>query len=172
MKKIIVAGGCFWGVEAYYRRVKGVTKTIVGYTDGEGENPTYQEVCDSSGHVEAVYLEYDENIVGLKTILDHFFNIVDPTLLNRQGHDIGVQYRTALFYYDEEDKLFIKKYFDSVKENYLRPIRTEVKPAGKFYPAEEYHQKYLVKNPNGYCHVDLDSVNNIEISQVNVEIKF
>ncbi len=171
MKKIIVAGGCFWGVEAYYERVKGITKSLVGYTDGEGKNPTYQEVCASSGHVESVLLEYDENIIDLRRILDHFFNIVDPTLLNRQGHDIGVQYRTALFYFSDEDKDFIKNYFDEIKKNYKKPILTEIKPAGVFWPAEEYHQKYLDKNPNGYCHVDLDSVNKIEIGAVNVKIK-
>ncbi len=158
MKKIIVAGGCFWGVEAYFQLVKGITKTLVGYTDGEGENPSYYDVCDSSGHVEAVYLEYDENKLSLNKLLEHFFNIIDPTLLNRQGHDIGIQYRTAVFFYDKKDESVIRDYFEKVQKKYRKPIKTEIKPAGKFYPAEEYHQKYLQKNPSGYCHVNLSSV--------------
>jgi peptide-methionine (S)-S-oxide reductase len=162
MKKLIIAGGCFWGVEAYFLKVKGVTKTIVGYTDGEGKNPSYEEVCDASGHVEAVYIEYNENVIGLKKILKHYFNIVDPTLINRQGNDIGMQYRTALFCYDDSDIEVIKEYIESIKGNYKKPIQTEIKRAGEFYEAEAYHQKYLIKNPYGYCHIDLNKINNIE----------
>lgn len=155
MKKIILAGGCFWGVEAYFSRVKGVITTQVGYTDSEGQNPTYREVCNNSGHVEAVFVTYDETVTPLTKILEHFFRIIDPTELNRQGHDIGVQYRTAIFYYDLDDFTIINHYLSDLQENYTKKIYTYVKPAGIFYDAEEYHQDYLEKNPTGYCHINL-----------------
>lgn len=162
MKKIILAGGCFWGVQAYYDKVSGVKKTEVGYTDGDFPNPTYEQVCNGSNHAEAVYIEYEENEVSLRRILDHFFQIIDPTLLNRQGNDIGRQYRTAIFYFTEADEAFIKDYIVQVKKNYSKEIKTEVKRAVEFYPAEAYHQKYLKKNPCGYCHIDLSLVDEID----------
>ena len=155
MKRITLAGGCFWGLEAYFQRVKGVLKTTAGYIDGLSENPTYKDVCDGSGHAEAVYLEYDENIIELNKILKHFFRIVDPTQINKQGNDIGKQYRSSIYYYDFEDSLTIEKYIESIKANYKKPIQTQVLIASTFYDAEEYHQKYLDNNPNGYCHIDL-----------------
>jgi len=156
MKKIVLAGGCFWGVEAYFSRLKGVLDTQVGYTDAEGENPSYKDVCNSSGHVEAVYVEYDEVKLPMIKLMDHFFKIVDPTEFNRQGHDIGVQYRTALFYYDIEDEKTLKEYLLNLQKKYTKKIYTYVKKAGVFYDAEEYHQDYLVKNPTGYCHINLN----------------
>ena len=155
MKKIILAGGCFWGVEAYFSRVKGVETTQVGYTDAEGQNPTYKDVCNSSGHVEAVYITYNELVTPLTKILEHFFRIIDPTENNRQGHDIGVQYRTAIFYFDEEDVLVIQDYLTQLQKKYTKKIYTYLKPAGIFYDAEDYHQDYLLKNPTGYCHINL-----------------
>lgn len=156
MKTIILAGGCFWGVEAYFSRIKGVLKTRVGYIDGVSDNPSYQEVCEGSGHAEAVYLEYDESLLSLEKVLKHFFRIIDPTQYNRQGHDIGKQYRSAIYYTEEVDRAFIVAFIDSIRSHYDKPIRTQVLMASTFYDAEEYHQKYLDKNPYGYCHVDLN----------------
>ena len=156
MKKLILAGGCFWGVEAYFSRLKGVIDTKVGYTDALGANPTYKDVCNSSGHVEACYIEYDESILPLDKVLDHFFRIIDPTEFNRQGHDIGVQYRTALFFYDVNDEPVINAYLKNLQKKYTKKLYTYVKAAGPFYDAEDYHQDYLVKNPSGYCHVNLN----------------
>ena len=155
MKKIIVCGGCFWGVEHYYKQLRGVINTEVGYTDGKSENPTYEEVCENSGHVEAVYIEYQEEIISLTQILDHFFRIVDPTQWNRQSHDIGKQYRNGFFFFTSKDQEFIGNYIEKMKINYHKPLQTFLLPAGPFYPAETMHQDYLDKNPSGYCHVNM-----------------
>jgi len=162
MKKIILAGGCFWGVQAYYDKVKGVLETETGYIDGDFPNPTYEQVCNGSNHAEAVRISYDESLVTLNHLLHHFFQIIDPTTINRQGNDIGRQYRTGIFYIDEEDNFIIDAYINKIKSKYQKPIRTEVKKASEFYPAETYHQKYLKKNPYGYCHIDLDLVDEID----------
>lgn len=156
MKKITLAGGCFWGVEAYFSRVKGISKTIVGYIDGLSNNPSYEEVCDGSGHAEAVYMEYDEKVISLEKILKHFFRIIDPTQINRQGNDIGIQYRSAIYYYEDADREVAKKFIASQQQKYNKPIQTQVLLVSTFYDAEEYHQKYLDKNPYGYCHIDLN----------------
>lgn len=156
MRKITLAGGCFWGIEAYFQRVKGITKTIVGYIDGLTENPSYKEVCSGSGHAEAVYIEYDESIINLKLILKHLFRVIDPTQINRQGNDLGMQYRTAIYYYEIKDKTIIENYIESIRKNYSKPIQTKVLLASKFYDAEAYHQKYLDKVPGGYCHINLN----------------
>jgi len=156
MKKIILAGGCFWGVEAYFTRVPGMTSTKVGYIDGRSDNPTYRDVCDGSGHAEAVYIEYDESVIELEKVLKHFFRIIDPTQINRQGYDIGKQYRSAIYCFTDVDLLFVKNFLESIRIDYLKPIQTKVLMANKFYDAEEYHQKYLDKNPSGYCHIDLN----------------
>ncbi|MDY0139511.1 MAG: peptide-methionine (S)-S-oxide reductase MsrA [Candidatus Izemoplasmatales bacterium] len=162
MKKIILAGGCFWGVQAYYDKVKGVLETETGYIDGDFPNPTYEQVCNGSNHAEAVRISYDESLVTLNHLLHHFFQIINPTTINRQGNDIGRQYRTGIFYIDEEDNFIIDAYINKIKSKYQKPIRTEVKKASEFYPAETYHQKYLKKNPCGYCHIDLDLVDEID----------
>lgn len=162
MKKIVLAGGCFWGVQAYFDQVNGVLKTVTGYTDGDTENPTYEEVCRGSGHAEAIYLEYDETVTSLELILKHFFNIIDPTVVNRQGNDIGVSYRTGIFCYDDYDLTLVKEYVDSIRNQYDKPIVTEMKLLNHFYKAESYHQNYLAKHPGGYCHINLSSVNNIQ----------
>lgn len=167
MKKIILAGGCFWGVQAYYDKVSGVKNTEVGYIDGDFPNPSYEQVCNGSNHAEAVVVEYNEEEVSLKRLLEHFFQIIDPTLLNRQGNDIGRQYRTAIFYEDNEDLLIINDFINQVKDKYQKPIKTEVKVAPKFYPAETYHQKYLKKNPCGYCHIDLSLVDELDKEYFN-----
>lgn len=156
MKKIVIAGGCFWGVEAYMERLAGVTFTKVGYANGSTENPTYEEVCrGTTGHVEAVWIEYDEEILSLDQLLVSFWHIIDPTLLNRQGPDIGHQYRTGLYYTDPNDLAALEASKAREQEKHDRPIVTEIEPLTAFYDAEDYHQKYLQKNPSGYCHIDL-----------------
>jgi len=158
MKEIVLAGGCFWGVEEYMSRIDGVVETKVGYANGHTENPTYEEVCtNTTGHAEVCYVKYDESVLTLEELLNRFWKIIDPTLLNRQGPDIGSQYRTGIYYMEEEDLPIIMKTFEEQKKKYDKPIVTEVEPLKVFYEAEEYHQKYLKKNPNGYCHIDLNA---------------
>ncbi|AOT70792.1 peptide-methionine (S)-S-oxide reductase MsrA [Geosporobacter ferrireducens] len=158
MKEIILAGGCFWGVEAYLSRLEGVVETKVGYANGHIENPTYQQVCTAeTGHTEACYVRYDEIVISLEKLLNHFWKIIDPTVLNRQGPDIGAQYRTGIYYKDKEDLEIIFKTKAEQEKRYPIPIVTEIEALRCFYPAEEYHQRYLEKNPGGYCHIDLDA---------------
>lgn len=156
MKEIVLAGGCFWGIEAYMMRIPGVVDTKVGYANGTKENPTYHQVCTgTTGHAEVCYIKYDETILSLETLLNKFWNIINPTLLNRQGPDIGTQYRTGIYYIDKEDLALILNTKQQQQERFEDPIVTEIEPLKCFYDAEEYHQKYLKKNPRGYCHIDL-----------------
>ncbi|NBI05523.1 peptide-methionine (S)-S-oxide reductase MsrA [Senegalia massiliensis] len=156
MKKIVLAGGCFWGVEEYISRINGVTDTEVGYANGNRKYPTYEQVCTgTTGHAEAVKVEYDENNLPLYTLLKKFFSIIDPTIENRQGPDRGTQYRTGIYYIDENEKDTILKVVQEEQKKYHKKIVTEIEPLNSFYEAEEYHQDYLKKNPNGYCHIDL-----------------
>ncbi|MDY0074521.1 MAG: peptide-methionine (S)-S-oxide reductase MsrA [Acholeplasmataceae bacterium] len=157
MKKIILAGGCFWGVEGYFNQLKGIHDTTVGYIDGNKKHPTYQEVCAGiASHAEAIEVIYDETIISLEKVLEHFFRIIDPFSRNRQGHDIGRQYRTGIYYENEMDKKIIIDYMVSYFKDQLPRVQTEVKPSLDFEEAEAYHQDYLKKNPGGYCHVDLN----------------
>lgn len=157
MAEIVLAGGCFWGMEAYFKRLKGVLATEVGYANGETENPTYEEVCKNiTGHAEVLKLEFDTEQIPLEDILTHFFKVIDPTLLNRQGGDIGSQYRTGIYYVDESMLAKLKNALEKEQEKYEKPIVTELLPLRCYYPAEAYHQKYLDKNPHGYCHIPLD----------------
>ena len=141
--------GCFWGVEQRFGKVKGVLDTVVGYTGGKMENPTYKDVCtDKTGHAEVVRITYDPSIVSYDDLLEYFWDMHNPTTLNRQGWDVGTQYRSAVFYHNEEQKeaaLNLKEKLDK-SGKYKNPIVTEIVPAGKFYRAEEYHQKYHDKN--------------------------
>lgn len=156
MKEIYLAGGCFWGVEEYFSRIEGVVDTDVGYANGTKLEPTYKEVCTGlTGHSETTYVKYDESIVTLEHLIQRLFRIIDPTLLNRQGGDIGNQYRTGIYYTDEADVKTIVKVKDEEQKKYKDPIVTEILPLEYYYPAEEYHQDYLKKNPGGYCHVDM-----------------
>jgi len=156
VKEIALAGGCFWGVDEFFSRKEGVLSTKSGYSNGQVENPTYEEVCTGkTGHAETVYVQYDESRISLETILEKFFKVIDPTSLNRQGNDIGTQYRTGIYYIDEADKEAIDQFIESRKSKYTRPIVVEVEPLRNFFDAEEYHQDYLKKNPRGYCHIDL-----------------
>jgi len=157
MKEIILGGGCFWGVEEYFSRIPGVLNTKVGYANGTTTNPTYEEVCSgTSHHVEAVHIQYDEYSLPLIKLLDYYWRIIDPTLLNRQGPDIGAQYRTGIYYTDEKDAKEIQESLFEEQNRYSDPIVTETLPLENFYDAEEYHQRYLKKNPKGYCHIPLD----------------
>lgn len=154
MKKIVLGGGCFWGVEKFFAMIPGVIKTEVGYANGKTENPTYEEVCyKDTGFVEVCYITYDENLVSLDMLLDKYWSIIDPTTLNRQAGDIGTQYRSGIYYIDESDLDIINKSKIKIQEQYKESIVTEVKPLEKYYAGEEYHQNYLEKNPNGYCHI-------------------
>lgn len=157
MKTIVIAGGCFWGVEAYMSRINGIIETVVGYANGEKKNPTYNEVCiGNTGHAEACLISYDENIVSLEKILYKFWGIIDPTVSNRQGPDIGNQYRSGIYYTDKLDLDIILKTKSEVQSSYKKPIVTELQPLSCFYNAEDYHQNYLQKNPGGYCHINLN----------------
>lgn len=166
MKKIVVAGGCFWGVEEYYRRLKGIEKTRVGYAQGITENPSYEEVCSGlTRHAEVCELVYDENLIPLTKILEHLFRFIDPTSLNRQGHDKGTQYRVGVFYEEPSDEPVIKTYIASRQPEYKAPIVLEVQELGRFYDAETYHQQYLIKNPGGYCHVNMGLIKKAEMKE-------
>lgn len=156
MKKIVLAGGCFWGVEAYMSRIIGVLETKVGYANGHLKDPTYEVVKTSTtGHTEACYIKYDEKNISLENLLYSFWKIINPIIKNQQGPDIGSQYRTGIYYMNDEDLNTILKTKEVVQKDYEGQIVTEIEPLKCFYDAEEYHQKYLEKNPNGYCHIDL-----------------
>ena len=159
MKKATFGAGCFWGVEATFRRVPGVIDAAVGYAGGHTENPTYKEVCtDRTGHAEVVQVEYDPAKVSYAQLLDVFWSAHDPTQVNRQGPDYGTQYRTVIFYHDDEQKAEAeasKQYLDA-SGRFSRPIATQIVPAAPFYRAEDYHQRYLEKRGLENCHSDLD----------------
>lgn len=156
MKEIVLAGGCFWGLEAYLAKYPGILSTQVGYANGLTDHPSYEDVKKgTSGHAEVCYVSYDETQMPLTLLLEKFWQVIDPTLLNQQGPDIGHQYRTGIFYLDDEDLKTIEASVAALKQQYTKPIVTEILPLSCYYAAEEYHQKYLEKNPNGYCHIDL-----------------
>lgn len=151
-KKIILAGGCFWGLQDLIRKQSGVIKTRVGYAGGKVENPTYE---NHEGHAEAVEIEYDPEKTSYKKLLDFFFQIHNPTTLNQQGNDRGTSYRSAIFYGSGEEKKEAENFIDIVNKSgrWKNPVVTTLEPLDKFYPAEDYHQDYLQKNPGGYtCH--------------------
>lgn len=154
--KIYFAGGCFWGVEAYFARIPGVLDVVSGYANGRTENPSYEDlIYRQSGHAETVEVTYDPMRVSLDELLRHLFRIIDPTSLNRQGNDIGTQYRTGIYYVDETGLSVIQSRINAEQKKHAQKIAVEVKPLEQFFKAEDYHQDYLDKNPTGYCHVDL-----------------
>ncbi|MEG0276897.1 MAG: peptide-methionine (R)-S-oxide reductase MsrB [Coprobacillus sp.] len=151
---IYFAGGCFWGVEKYFSCIQGVIETEVGYANGNKENPTYEEVCNhTTDFVECVHVVYDQDIVSLSFLLDMFYKVIDPTSINRQGNDIGNQYRTGVYYIDKNDLLVIKQSLQLLQDKIKRDIAVECSLLDNFYLAEEYHQKYLDQHPHGYCHI-------------------
>ena len=148
--------GCFWGVEEAFRTLKGVTKTTAGYSGGKKKNPTYEEVCsDETGHAEVVQVEYDPELVSYEKLLNVFWTNHNPTQLNRQGWDVGTQYRSVVFYHDDEQKKIAEKSKKELEKSkkWDKPIVTSIEPAKEFYPAEEYHQKYLFKRGKESCHI-------------------
>ena len=156
MEQATLAAGCFWGVEAELRAVPGVVETKVGYTGGTTEHPTYEQVCSGrTGHAEAVWLEFDPQRVSYEKLLDVFWKLHDPTTLNRQGPDVGSQYRSAIFFHDAAQRTTAEAARDrlAASGSYRRPIVTQIVPAVTLWPAEEYHQRYLEKHGLANCHV-------------------
>lgn len=154
MEKALFAAGCFWGVQYYFDQEPGVIDSTVGYTGGRTENPTYETVCyQDTGHAEAVLLEFDTSRVSYETLLRHFFRMHDPTQLNRQGPDVGEQYRSAIFYFDDDQKSIAQNVLSEAQKQIGEPIVTELAKVSRFYPAEDYHQKYVEKTGRGMCHV-------------------
>ena len=153
MKQIYLAGGCFWGVQKYFDQFDGVVATEVGYANGPDRAPTYQEVCRSSGHAETVRICYDEARLSLTGLLDAYFLVIDPLSVNRQGHDEGIQYRTGIYYTEDSQLEEIRPVFEREQAKAGKALAVEVKPIENFFSAEAYHQKYLDKNPDGYCHI-------------------
>lgn len=155
-KTIYLAGGCFWGVEAYFARIEGVIATQTGYANSHIDSPSYEAVCTGQTHaVEAIKLDYDPSKITLPELLQYYFRIIDPTSLNQQGHDKGTQYRVGVYYTDADDHAVIAIALGEEAKRYDKPLVVENQPLDNFYPAEDYHQKYLDKNPTGYCHVNL-----------------
>lgn len=156
-KEIYLAGGCFWGTEKYLQNIPGVIATEVGYANGNTQNPTYEEVCHkNTGHAETVKVEYNNEQISLSFLLDLFYDVIDPTSINRQGGDTGTQYRSGIYFVDHEDEGSIRKSIEALQKKYREKIVIEVLELMNYFKAEEYHQKYLDKNPNGYCHIHPD----------------
>lgn len=156
-QEIYLAGGCFWGVEAFMERVNGVIDVTIGYANGNTENPSYEDVIyNQTGHAETVHVKFDPEVVDLETILLYYFKVINPTSLNKQGNDIGSQYRTGIYYVSDDQVDVINKVIEEKQKNYNDKIVVEVLPIDNYYLAEDYHQDYLDKNPNGYCHINLN----------------
>ena len=169
-KVIYLAGGCFWGVEAFISRLKGVNRTEVGYANGFDLAPTYEKVCTGkTGHAETVKATYNPEIISLDEILENFYKIIDPYAKNRQGPDIGTQYRTGIYWQEPQQKSIVLKFLNKKQKISAKRIAVEARPIGNFYPAEDYHQKYLEKNPQGYCHVDLNLLDDKEFGHLTKE---
>jgi methionine-S-sulfoxide reductase len=159
MKQAMFAAGCFWGVQYYFDQVPGVTKTIVGYTGGHTENPTYEEVCThTTGHAEAVLLDFDPKQVSYVTLCQQFFRMHDPTQLNRQGPDIGDSYRSAIFCFDDEQLQTAERVKHQCGPAFKEPIVTQIVRANEFYKAEDYHQKYAERTGRGMCHIPYEPI--------------
>ena len=151
---IYLAGGCFWGLEAYMERIQGVTDAVSGYANGKGDTTNYQ-LLHTTDHAETVKVTYDPNKISLDKLLQYYFRVIDPTSINKQGNDRGRQYRTGIYYQNEQDKAVIEAALKTLQNKYQAPIQIEVEPLKNYVEAEEYHQDYLKKNPNGYCHIDI-----------------
>ena len=152
-RTIYLAGGCFWGVQKYFDQFDGVIATEVGYANGPDEAPSYQDVCRSSGHAETVKIDYDPEVLSLTDLLKYYFMVIDPLSVNRQGNDRGIQYRTGIYYIDADLLPEIEAEYRAQEEKAGAKLAVELEPLKNFYSAEEYHQKYLDKNPGGYCHI-------------------
>ena len=153
MKELYLAGGCFWGMQKFFDQFRGVCETETGYANGPAPAPSYQDVCRDSGHAETLRIVYDERQIPVTELLKYFFMVIDPLSVNKQGGDAGIQYRTGIYYTEEKDLPEIKNYYNKKQEEIGSPLAVELLPLENFFPAEEYHQKYLEKNPGGYCHI-------------------
>jgi len=160
LSKIWLAGGCFWGVEEYFLRIQGVIDTVTGYSNGKTIKTSYKEL-KTTGHAETVQVAYDRDTVSLEEILEYYFAIIDPVSVNKQGNDVGSQYRTGIYYSDIYDLPVIKAALEKLRKSYNRKLAIEVEALKNFVVAEEYHQKYLRKNPGGYCHVNFSKLNEL-----------
>lgn len=157
IKDIYLAGGCFWGTEHYFKMIKGVVFTEVGYANSVVKSPSYEMVCTGKTMAaETVHVKYDKSLISLKQLLQMYFVSIDPTSLNKQGHDVGIQYRTGIYYVDKEDLAVINAEILEQQKQHEEDIVVEVLPLENFYTAEEYHQDYLDKNPDGYCHLPFE----------------
>ena len=154
MKTIYLAGGCFWRVQKFFDQFEGVEETVVGYANGKTVNPTYQDVkSQKSGHSETIKIIYNSSNISLEQLLNYYYMIIDPTSLNKQGEDEGISYRTGIYYENLDDLNIIQTITNNIQKEYKEPVVVEILPLDNFYNAEEYHQKYLDKNPTGYCHI-------------------
>lgn len=173
MKTIYLAGGCFWGTEHYMSQFEGVVETVVGYANGNVADPAYEEVyTDQTGHAECVKVIYDDEMISLATLCRLFFRSIDPLLLNRQGGDIGTRYRTGIYWNDTDDQAVVEEVYAEIQRKYNEPLVVEKSSLKCFYSAEEYHQKYLVKNPEGYCHLSLSTLKSAaEYSKIIKELR-
>jgi len=153
MKTIYLAGGCFWGMQKFLDQFDGVLETEAGYANGPDSAPSYQEVCSNSGHAETVRVCYDPARISLERLLEYYFMVIDPLSVNRQGGDHGIQYRTGIYYTDEDQLPEIEAVYAAQERKVGAKLAVELEPLQNFFPAEEYHQRYLDKNPGGYCHI-------------------
>lgn len=170
IQTIYLAGGCFWGVEAYFQRIEGVIDAVSGYANGRSANPSYEDVIRGSGHAETVRIDFDAARLPLRDVLAHYFRIINPLSVNKQGNDRGIQYRTGIYYTDSAQIPEIDNVYQRITAKYGQKLAVEVKPLEQFYAAEDYHQDYLIKNPNGYCHIDLNLANQpLEESQTQTK---
>ncbi len=168
MKTIYLAGGCYWGVEKYLSNIPGVAQTEVGFANGDTHHPTYQQVrYEHTNHAETVRTVYDPEKLPLDKLLRLFWRIIDPVSVDRQGEDVGRQYRTGVYHECAEDETIIRAELDKLQKQYAEPLAVEARPLEHFYCAEEYHQKYLDKNPGGYCHVPWAAIN--AVKDVNLD---
>ena len=164
IREIYLAGGCFWGMEAYMERIHGVKDAISGYANGNTEKTSYQMI-GVTDHAETVKVTYDANQISLDKLLQYYFKVIDPTSVNKQGNDRGRQYRTGIYYQDGADKAVIEQALAQLQTKYKKPVQIEVQPLKNYIVAEEYHQDYLKKNPNGYCHIDLSKADDIIVDE-------
>jgi len=156
MQQIYFAGGCFWGTEHFFKQIRGVTHTETGFANGSDDlpSPTYEQVyTDTTGYAETVRVQYDESVVSLAFLVRMFFAAIDPLSLNRQGHDVGTRYRTGVYYTSAQQLPVIEQVFAEQQQKFTEPLQVELLPLHSYYPADEYHQDYLDKHPDGYCHL-------------------
>ncbi len=159
MKEAYLAGGCFWGVEHYFSLIKGIVDVESGYCQSNIDNPSYQQLINGeSTGCECVKVTYDETVITYQELLKHFFKAIDPTTLNRQGPDVGLQYRSGIYYTTDSERQLAEAFIVEVQPNYQSEIVVEVQLLDNYFPAEEYHQDYLVKNPQGYCHINFNII--------------